>query len=59
MDRHPKFHETRDMLVKGYVTNIAAALMPAAEVIGKYNDLWQVKKASKTISRGGWVMLCP
>ena len=37
--------------LKGYVTNIDAATMPAAEVIAKYHDLWQVEasfRMSKT-----------
>lgn len=29
--------------LKGYVTNIDAASMPAAEVISSYHDLWQVE----------------
>jgi hypothetical protein len=29
--------------LKGYVTNIDAALMPAAEVIASYHDLWHVE----------------
>ena len=29
--------------LKGYVTNIPAAVMPAAEVIASYHDLWQVE----------------
>jgi hypothetical protein len=29
--------------VKGYVTNVPAADMPAIEVISKYHDLWQVE----------------
>lgn len=31
--------------LKGYVTNIDAAQMPAAEVIGKYHELWHVEKS--------------
>ena len=31
--------------MKGYVTNIPAALMPAREVIGSYHDLWQVEQS--------------
>ena len=31
--------------LKGYVTNIPAALMPAGEVIGSYHDLWQVEQS--------------
>ena len=31
--------------LKGYVTNIAATDMPAAEVIAKYHDLWRVERA--------------
>ena len=37
--------------LKGYVTNIPLALMPAAEVIASYHDLWQVEasfRMSKT-----------
>ena len=37
--------------LKGYVTNIPAATMPAAEVISSYHDLWQVEasfRMSKT-----------
>nr|WP_245934105.1 IS1634 family transposase [Branchiibius hedensis] len=37
--------------LKGYVTNIPNATMPAAEVIAKYHDLWQVEasfRMSKT-----------
>ena len=28
--------------LKGYVTNLPAAVMPAAEVIAKYHDLWHL-----------------
>jgi hypothetical protein len=31
--------------LKGYVTNIEAALMPASEVIASYHDLWQVEQS--------------
>ena len=31
--------------LKGYVTNVAASVMPAAEVIAKYHDLWHVEKS--------------
>ena len=31
--------------LKGYVTNIEAALMPAAEVIDSYHDLWRVEQS--------------
>jgi hypothetical protein len=31
--------------LKGYVTNIAADLMPASEVIGSYHALWQVEQS--------------
>lgn len=31
--------------LKGYVTNIGAALMPAAEVIASYHDLWRVEQS--------------
>jgi hypothetical protein len=31
--------------LKGYVTNMPAAVMPAAEVIAKYHDLWHVEKS--------------
>lgn len=37
--------------LKGYVTNIPAAQMPAAEVVGSYHDLWHVEasfRMSKT-----------
>jgi hypothetical protein len=37
--------------LKGYVTNIPAAVMPAGEVIASYHDLWQVEasfRMSKT-----------
>ena len=37
--------------LKGYVTNIPAAVMPASEVIGNYHDLWHVEasfRMSKT-----------
>jgi hypothetical protein len=37
--------------LKGYVTNIPAALMPAGEVIASYHDLWQIEasfRMSKT-----------
>ena len=37
--------------LKGYVTNIPAATMPAAEVLASYHDLWQVEasfRMSKT-----------
>ncbi|MGO0605998.1 IS1634 family transposase, partial [Brevibacterium linens] len=30
---------------KGYVTNIPAGTMPAAEVIGSYHDLWHVEQS--------------
>ncbi|XBH23174.1 IS1634 family transposase [Jonesiaceae bacterium BS-20] len=30
---------------KGYVTNIPATLMPAAEVVSSYHDLWQVEQS--------------
>jgi hypothetical protein len=30
--------------LKGYVTNIPAALMPADEVMAKYHDLWRVEQ---------------
>lgn len=29
----------------GYVTNIPAQLMPAAQVIGSYHDLWRVEQS--------------
>ena len=41
--------------LKGYVTNVTAEVMPAAEVITKYHDLWHVEKSfrmSKTDLRG-------
>lgn len=31
--------------LKGYVTNVAATVMPAHEVIAKYHDLWQVERS--------------
>jgi hypothetical protein len=31
--------------LKGYVTNIDAALMPAAEVIASYHDLWRIEQS--------------
>jgi Transposase DDE domain len=31
--------------LKGYVTNIAAEQMPAAEVIAKYHELWHVERS--------------
>ncbi|MGB0973269.1 MAG: IS1634 family transposase, partial [Mycobacterium sp.] len=31
--------------LKGYVTNVAVAAMPATEVIAKYHDLWHVEKS--------------
>ena len=31
--------------LKGYVTNIDAAQMPAREVIGKYHELWHVERS--------------
>ena len=31
--------------LKGYVTNIPAALMEPGEVIGKYHDLWHVEQS--------------
>jgi transposase len=31
--------------LKGYVTNLSAKVMPAAEVIAKYHDLWHVEKS--------------
>ena len=33
------------MGLKGYVTNIDAAQMPAREVIGKYHELWHVERS--------------
>jgi Transposase DDE domain len=36
----------RDLVgLKGYVTNIDAARMPASEVIGKYHELWHVERS--------------
>ncbi|MDP9824195.1 hypothetical protein J2S59_004004 [Nocardioides massiliensis] len=36
----------RDLVgLKGYVTNIEAALMPAGEVIANYHDLWHVEQS--------------
>ncbi|MBT2554997.1 IS1634 family transposase [Arthrobacter sp. ISL-5] len=31
--------------LKGYVTNIPATVMPAADVIGSYHDLWHVEQS--------------
>lgn len=31
--------------LKGYVTNLPASIMPAAEVITSYHDLWQVEQS--------------
>jgi Transposase DDE domain len=31
--------------LKGYVTNLSAEVMPAAEVIAKYHELWHVEKS--------------
>jgi hypothetical protein len=31
--------------LKGYVTNLPAAVMPATEVIAKHHDLWNVEKS--------------
>jgi len=31
--------------LKGYVTNVPVSVMPAAEVIAKYHDLWHVEKS--------------
>ena len=31
--------------LKGYVTNIPATLMPAAEVMSSYHDLWHVEQS--------------
>ena len=41
--------------LKGYVTNVPVAVMPAVEVIAKYHDLWHVEKSfrmSKSDLRG-------
>ena len=41
--------------LKGYLTNVPATVMPAAEVIAKYHDLWRVEKSfrmSKSDLRG-------
>jgi hypothetical protein len=41
--------------LKGYVTNVPISVMPAAEVIAKYHDLWHVEKSfrmSKSDLRG-------
>jgi hypothetical protein len=41
--------------LKGYVTNVPMAVMPATEVIAKYHDLWHVEKSfrmSKSDLRG-------
>lgn len=31
--------------LKGYVTNVAATVMPPREIIAKYHDLWQVERS--------------
>lgn len=31
--------------LKGYITNIPATVMPAAEVIAKYHDLWHIERS--------------
>src|SRR6185312_9105599 len=31
--------------LKGYVTNIPVSVMPAAEVISRYHDLWHVEQS--------------
>jgi hypothetical protein len=31
--------------LKGYLTNLDATVMAAAEVIGKYHDLWHVERS--------------
>ncbi|GAA4536140.1 IS1634 family transposase [Mycobacterium paraffinicum] len=31
--------------LKGYVTNVPATVMPAAEVIARYHDLWRVERS--------------
>jgi hypothetical protein len=31
--------------LKGYVTNVPVAVMPATEVVAKYHDLWHVEKS--------------
>lgn len=31
--------------LKGYVTNVPVTVMPAAEIIAKYHDLWHVEKS--------------
>ena len=31
--------------LKGYVTNLPASVMPSAEVISRYHDLWQVERS--------------
>ena len=33
------------MGLKGYVTNVPVVVMPAAEIIAKYHDLWHVEKS--------------
>jgi len=37
--------------LKGYVTNIDAAIMPAGEVISSYHDLWHVEQQSFRMSK--------
>lgn len=42
----PSLQRARRLVgLKGYVTNIAAAHMPAAEVIASYHDLWRVEQS--------------
>lgn len=31
--------------LKGYVTNVAAEIMPAAEVVARYHELWNIEKS--------------
>ena len=43
---HTSFDRAYDMAGwKGYVTNIPVILMPAAEVVSSYHDLWQVEQS--------------
>ncbi|OLT30502.1 IS1634 family transposase [Actinomadura sp. CNU-125] len=45
LDRASLERARRLVGLKGYVTNIDAATMPAAEVIASYHDLWHVERS--------------
>jgi hypothetical protein len=38
--------------LKGYVTNLPASVMPPAEVISRYHDLWQVERSFRMSKTG-------